>query len=189
VAKYHSNHQSSQKSRYRINEQIRISPILTIGVDGEKIGVISADEARRRAREAGLDLVEISPTARPPVCRIMDFGKFKYEQSLKEKQGKQKGSQLKELRLSPRIADNDIEIKCNAARKFLAEGHKVQLKLKYHRRELAHKDLGFKIINRIVELLSDVGVAQQGAKLMDGNSLSCIVEPKQKETNDKPASG
>lgn len=188
MAKFHNNN-NNQKSRYRINEQIRFSPVLAIGADGEKIGVISADDARRRAREAGLDLVEISPNARPPVCRIMDFGKFKYEQSLKEKQAKQKGAQLKELRLSPRIADYDIEIKCNAARKFLAEGHKVQLKLKYTRRELAHKDLGYKIINKIVELLSDVGTAQQSAKLLDGNSLSCIVEPKQKETNDKSASG
>jgi translation initiation factor IF-3 len=187
LAKFQQN--NNQKSRFRVNEQIRISPVLAIGADGEKIGVISADEARRYAREAGLDLVEISPTARPPVCRVMDFGKFKYELSLKEKAAKQqKASQIKELRLSPRIADNDIEIKCNAARKFLEEGHKVQLKLKYTRRELAHKDLGYKIIQKVVENLADVGICQQKAKLLDGNCLNCIVEPKfHKEANDKPA--
>ena len=136
----------------------------------------------RRAEEAGLDLVEIAPNVRPPVCKILNYSKFKYEQSKKEKEAKshQKTSQIKELRLSPRIETNDILIKCRHAREFLNDGHKVQFVLKFNRRELSHKELGFEVMKKIIAELQDVANNASLPK-MNGNSLISLLEPKEKE--------
>ena len=162
----------------RVNERINFSPLLVIDEEGEKLGVLSNDEAKAKARAAGLDLVEVAPTARPPVCRIMDFGKFKYEQGLKEKKQRQKtkSHQIKEVRLSPKIANGDIVTKTNAARKFLSAGHKVQLRLEYKKRENAHKDLGFEVMAKMVEELEDIGKPMTPPKLT-GRFLMCLMEP------------
>lgn len=162
----------------RINERIRFSPLLVIDENGEKIGVISNDEAKAKAKAVGLDLVEVAPQARPPVCRIMDYGKFKYEQGQKEKKQRQnqKAQQTKEVRLSPKIADHDIETKTNTAKKFLSGGYKVQLRLEYKKRENAHKDLGFDVIKKVIEGLEGVGKPINKPKL-EGRFLMCLVEP------------
>lgn len=174
---YHKSNQQSQPA-FRVNERIRFSPVLVIDEKGQNLGAIPVEEARTKARNVGLDLVEISPTSRPPVCRIMDFGKFKYEQGMKEKKQKQnsKNTQTKEVRLSPRIASHDVETKANAAAKFLKAGHKVQLRLEYKRRENAHKDLGFEVMDKVLELLSEKGQPVQKPKL-EGRFLMCLVEP------------
>jgi translation initiation factor IF-3 len=167
---------SDQKNR--INHQIRISPILLIGENGEKIGTVPIGEALRRAEDAGLDLVEIAPNVRPPVCKILNYSKFKYEQSKKEKEAKnKKTAQLKELRLTPRIESNDVMVKCKHARDFLQDGHKVQLVLKFKNRELAHKELGFDVMKQILSDLDDTAVST-GPK-MNGNTLICLLEPKE----------
>jgi len=170
---------ATDKKFYRVNEKIRFSPVMVIDQHGENLGAIPVDKAKQLARTAKLDLVEVAPHARPPVCRIMDFGKFRYEQSLKEKKqrSKTKSTQTKEIRLSPGIADHDIETKTKAARKFLESGFKVQLKLQYSKRENAHKDLGFVVIKRILENLNEVAAAKEPPKL-NGRFLMCLLELK-----------
>jgi translation initiation factor IF-3 len=168
----------ADKNRTRVNEQIRISHVML--VDGEQnIGVVTSDYAKKMARERGLDLVEVSPNAKPPVCKIMDFGKFKYEKSIKEKEKnkKQKSSSEKQIRLGPSIAQADLTVKINSAKKFIESGYKVLFKLKYDKRENAHKDLGFTVINKIIEELKDVATTEFNPKL-EGNCLNCVLIPK-----------
>jgi len=164
----------------RVNWAIRF-PQVRVVKDEEQLGVMTPDEARKIAQELGLDLVEIAPQARPPVCRIMDYGKFKYDQKIKEKEHnrKQRESQVqfKELRLSVFIAENDIETKINQAKKFLAEGSKVQFNLKFSGREMAHKDQGFEVVNKIVESLKDLSKIEKAPK-MEGNRILCCLVPK-----------
>src|SRR5919197_1178102 len=139
-------------TNFRHNEQIRISPIFLIDQNDDKVGSITTSEALRRAREAGLDLVEVAPTARPPVCRIMDYGKWRYQQQKKEDKSRasSRGGQLKELKLKTvRIGDHDLQIKINHAREFLKEGNKVQFTLQFRGREMAHIDLGREIFAKI----------------------------------------
>src|SRR5688572_21040318 len=138
-------------TNFRHNEQIRISPIFLINAADEKVGSTSTAEALRMAREAGLDLVEVAPTARPPVCRIMDYGKWRYQQQKKEDKSRasNRGGQLKELKLKTvRIGDHDLEIKVNHAREFLKEGNKVQFTLQFKGREMAHLELGREIFRK-----------------------------------------
>lgn len=175
-----NNNRNNNNSGIRINEQIRCTTVLVIK-DDIKLGNYSPYEAVKLARESGLDLVEVAPQAKPPVCRIMDFGKFKYEQSLKDKEQKkkQKTSMVKELWLSPTIEDHDLEVKINSARKFLEEGNRVNFKLKFERRQNAHKDLGFIIVTKIIKFLEDIATPQNQPKL-DGNTLNCLLDPKVK---------
>lgn len=135
----------------RINNQIRNETVRLVGVDGEMIGVVSIAEAINAAEELGLDLVEISPNAEPPVCKILDYGKFKYEQQKKvnEARKKQKIIEVKELKLRPMIEDHDYQVKLRAAKKFLEEGDKVKFTLRYRGRELAHQELGLKVLLRM----------------------------------------
>jgi translation initiation factor IF-3 len=167
------------ESLYRINEKIRFSLVMVIDQDGKNLGSLPIDKAKQKAREAKLDLVEIAPQARPPVCRIMDFGRFKYEQGVKKKKqnGKVKAPEQKEIRLSPRIADHDIMTKSKAAERFIKGGHRVQFKLEYKRRENDHKDLGFEVIKKILKYLEELVDVQRPPNL-DGRFLTCLVEPK-----------
>lgn len=142
----------------RCNERIRISPVRLIDENDEQIGVIDVKEAQSRARQAGLDLVEVAPQARPPVCRIMDYGKFKYHQRKKEQASKAKRheTERKEIRIkTPKIGDHDLGIKVKRARKFLERGDHVQFSLRFRGRELAHIDEGQRIFDQIIEDLSD----------------------------------
>lgn len=166
------------KDFVRINERIRFSPVRVIGSDGQQIGILPTRQALAMAQEQALDLVEIAPQARPPVCRIMDYGKFKYEQSIKDKEAKQKqkASQTKEIRFRPSIGENDVETKLRQIQKFLEGGQRVQLRVVFMKRENAHKDLGFKLINDIITKLQELGKLQHPPKL-EGRDITCIVEP------------
>lgn len=143
------------------------------------MGPVPLQKAMEIAEASGLDLVEIAPNNRPPVCRILDFGKFKYEQAIKDKEHKKKQSKishLKEIHLSPSIQRHDIETKSKAARKFLESGHKVVVKLDFRRRELAHRDLGDKVISEFISSLSDISEAS-GRPKHEGRSITCTISP------------
>lgn len=168
-----------EKNQYtRVNDQIRFSPVRVVK-DGEQLGIMPLENAKKLARNAKLDLVEIVPQARPPVCSIIDYGKYRYEQSIKEKESKQKSKniEVKEIRLSPKIADHDVDTKTKAARKFIEQGKKVQLNLLFKGRDLAHKDTGFAVVTKITENLEDVAQVELKPKL-EGKRLICRLEPK-----------
>lgn len=166
---------------YRVNSQIRISPVVVIDGDGRNMGSMPVHRAMDIAVESGLDLVEIAPNSRPPVCRIMDFGKFKFDQKLKEKKQrrKQKQSQVKEVRLSPSIQEHDVETKLKAAIRFLSQGHRLNVRLEFKRRELAHRDIGTKVMDGFLAGLSDYGTAAHKPK-SEGRCLICVVDPKER---------
>ena len=162
-----------------INEQIRDREVRLIGEDGEQLGIMSAREAMKIAQEAELDLVKIAPTAKPPVCKIIDYGKFRYEQSRKEKEAKkkQKTVEIKEVRLSPNIDTNDLNTKVNNARKFISKGNKVKVTLRFRGREMAHVQQSRHILDDFAELLADIAVVEKPAKL-EGRNMSMVLAVK-----------
>ena len=162
-----------------INEQIRDKEVRLIGENGEQLGVVSSREAMRLAEEAGLDLVKIAPTAKPPVCKIVDYGKFKYEQIRKEKEAKkkQKVIDVKEIRLSPNIDTNDLNTKVSAARKFLTKGDKVKITLRFRGREMAHMNNSKHILDDFAESLSDIAVVEKAPKV-EGRSMTMFLTEK-----------
>jgi translation initiation factor IF-3 len=166
-------------SELMINEQIRDKEVRVIGTDGEQLGVMDTKEAKRLAEEAGVDLIKIAPTAKPPVCKIMDYGKYKYEQTRREKENKkkQKTIETKEVRLSPNIDTNDLNTKANMARKFLTKGDKVKVTLRFRGRELAHVNSSKSILDEFAEILSDVAVVDKPAKL-EGRSMVMFLTEK-----------
>lgn len=163
----------------RINERIRVPQVRLIDTTGEQIGVVPTREALRMAIEKGFDLVEISPTAKPPVCKIMDYGKYKYELNKKAKSAKKKQHiiQMKEMRLRPKIEEHDYQFKLKHIQEFLKEGNKVKVFVEFRGREMAHQELGHKIIQRLEGDLKDVGIIEQKAK-MEGRNLSLTFMPK-----------
>ena len=162
-----------------INEQIRDREIRLIGEDGEQLGIMSAREAMKIAQEAELDLVKIAPAAKPPVCKIIDYGKYKYEQSRKEKEAKkkQKTVEVKEVRLSPNIDTNDLNTKINNAKKFISKGNKVKVTLRFRGREMAHVQQSKHILDDFAETLADVAVVEKPAK-MEGRAMSMVLAEK-----------
>ncbi|MBQ9119568.1 MAG: translation initiation factor IF-3 [Lachnospiraceae bacterium] len=162
-----------------INEQIRDKEIRLIGENGEQLGIMSARDAMKMAQEAELDLVKIAPTAKPPVCKIVDYGKYKYEQLRREKEAKkkQKVTEVKEIRLSPNIDDNDLNTKANQARKFITKGDKVKVSLRFRGREMAHMSASKQILDDFYEKLSDVAVVDKPAK-MEGRSMIMFLSEK-----------
>ena len=162
-----------------INGQIRDKEIRVIGENGDQLGIMSPKEAMKLAQEADLDLVKIAPKAQPPVCKIMDYGKFRYEQTRREKEAKKKQRviEIKEVRLSPNIDNNDLNTKANMARKFLTKGDKVKVTLRFRGRELAHVDNGKAILNSFAEMLSDVAVVDKPAKF-EGRSMIMFLAEK-----------
>jgi translation initiation factor IF-3 len=177
---FNNNKFKQKENRTRVNFYIK-APQVRVVQDGKQLGVFPIETARKLAMDAGLDLVEIVPTANPPVCSICDFDKFRYEQKQKEKESKKKQKiiELKEVRLRPCTQDNDIEIKVNAIKKFLSEGKKVMVNVKYQKRELSHKEEGFKIANVLIEQLKDFAIIEQAPR-MEGKSLICRFAPKAK---------
>lgn len=164
-----------------INEQIRAKEVRVIGTEQEMIGVMSIQEAMRLADEAGVDLVMISPKATPPVCRIVDYGKFKYEQTRREKEAKKKQHvvELKEIRLSPNIDTNDLNTKIGAAKKFLDKGDKVKITLRFRGREMAHMQQSKHILDDFAEALAEVSTIEKAPKI-EGRTISLVVAPKTK---------
>lgn len=162
-----------------INEQIRDKEVRLVGEDGEQLGIMSAKDAMKIAREANLDLVKIAPQAKPPVCKVIDYGKYRYELARKEKEAKkkQKTMDVKEIRLSPNIDENDLNTKAGQARKFLAKGDKVKVALRFRGREVAHMGMSKQILDRFFEKLEDVAVVEKPAK-MEGRSMIMFLTEK-----------
>ncbi len=162
-----------------INEQIRDKEIRLIGENGEQLGIMSAREAMKLAEEAELDLVKIAPTAKPPVCKIIDYGKYRYELARKEKEAKkkQKVVEVKEIRMSPNIESNDLNTKMNAAKKFLEKGNKVKVTLRVRGREMAHMQSSRHILDDFAQSLSDAAVIEKAPKV-EGRSISMVLTEK-----------
>lgn len=162
-----------------INEQIRDKEVRLVGADGEQLGIMSAKEAYMKAVEAGLDLVKIAPKAKPPVCKIIDYGKYKYEQTRKEKEAKkkQKTIEVKEVRMSPNIDVNDLNTKVNAARKFLQKGDKVKVSIRFRGREMAHAQDSKPMLDEFAAKLADVAVVDKPAK-MEGRFMTMFLTEK-----------
>ena len=162
-----------------INEQIRDKEVRLIGADGEQLGIMSSRDAQKLADEAGLDLVKIAPTAKPPVCKIIDYGKYRYEQARKEKEAKkkQKTIELKEIRLSPNIDTNDLNTKINSAKKFIEKGNKVKVTLRFRGREMAHMNQSKYILDDFAEALADVAVVEKAPKV-EGRSIGMVLAEK-----------
>ena len=161
----------------RVNEQIRISPVRLIGVNGEQLGVVPTAQAMDMAREAQLDLVEVAPTERPPVCKIMDYGKFRYQQSHKKTKSTPHQKKLKEIRVRPKTGDHDIETKINQARRFLEHKDKVLVNVLFRGRELQHIDEGRRIIVGILEKLADLAKVEKPPS-MEGKRMTAMLAPK-----------
>lgn len=162
-----------------INEQIRDKEVRVVGEEGEQLGVMSARDALKMAEDAGLDLVKIAPTAKPPVCKIVDYGKFKYEQTRKEKEArkKQKVIGVKEIRLSPNIDTNDLNTKMSAARKFISKGDRVKVTLRFRGREMAHMGSSRRILDDFAQALSDIAVIEKLPKV-EGRSMTMFLTEK-----------
>ncbi len=161
----------------RVNEQIRISPVRVISAEGEQLGIISTDQALTLAREAELDLVEVAPNERPPVCRIMDFGKFKYQQKKRQHKGQTHQVKIKEIRVRPKTDEHDIGVKINRAREFLTHKDKVVVSVVFRGRELAHKEEGQRVIRRIIEELGELAKLEAPPS-EQGKRIVCTLSPK-----------
>ena len=165
-------------SELLINEQIKDKEIRVIGEDGEQLGIMTPKEAMKLAEDAGVDLVKIVPTAKPPVCRIVDYGKYKYEQLRKEKEAKkkQKVVEIKEIRLTPNIDTNDLNTKINAAKKFLSKGDRVKITLRFRGREMAHMANSKHILDDFAEALADICVVEKAPKIEGRTMTMFLVE-------------
>lgn len=168
----------SRPVQTRVNERIRIREVRLIDEEGNQIGIIATRDALDMARQRGLDLVEVAPNAVPPVCRIMDYGKFRYEQSRKERESRknQHVVELKEVRIRPKIDDHDLETKGRQASKFLDQGDKVKLTVLFRGREMAHPDLGKALLDQLIEQLQTHGTVEQSPRL-EGRAMSAIMNP------------
>lgn len=171
----------AQNKAHRLNEEITVPEIRLVGEDGEQVGVVSIRTALQMAEDAGFDLVEIAPLAKPPVCRIMDYGKFKYQESKRahEAKLKQKQVQVKEVKLRPGTDENDYQIKLRNMTRFLEEGDKVKVTLRFRGREMAHQEFGMRQLERIKTDLEALGQVEQMPK-MEGRQMIMIIAPKKK---------
>jgi len=167
------------EKRVRVNRQIRISPVRVIDEDGAQLGIMPVEEALAAAEERGLDLVEVAPNARPPVVRIMDYGKYKYEQARKAREARRKQHQIqvKEVKFRPGIDEHDFEFKVRHARRFLEEGNKVKATMMFRGRQMAHPELGREVLARVAEVLEDVGRVES-EPLMEGRNMTMVLAPR-----------
>ncbi|MBX5436000.1 MAG: translation initiation factor IF-3 [Alicyclobacillaceae bacterium] len=168
------------KEDFQVNDGIRAREVRVIDVDGTQLGIMPLRDARRIAEEKNLDLVNVAPTAKPPVCRIMDYGKFKYEQSKKEKEARrnQKVVLLKEVRMTPNIEEHDFQVKLKNIHKFLGEGDKVKVSVRFRGREITHSTLGQQLLMKLAEASKDKAVIERFPKL-EGRNMIMILAPKQ----------
>ena len=170
----------------KVNREIRTPKVRLINATGEQVGVVALHEAMAMAEEAGLDLVEIVPTSVPPVCKIMNFGKFRYDQTKREKEGKKSQHQVKvkEIKLKPNIDHHDFEVKMRRAREFIAKGNKVKITLTYRGREMMHQELGVKLMQESCDLLEDIATTETPPKMF-GRILSVVLAPGGKKKKEK----
>ena len=164
--------------RTRVNQQIRISPVRVIDPEGNQVGILPIEKALEAAEELGLDLVEVAPMARPPVCRIMDYGKFRYEEQRKAREARKKQHRvdLKEVKLRPGIEDHDFDFKARHARRFLEEGNKVKVTMMFRGRQMAHPEIGREVLERMVSEIADVGKVES-APTMEARSMTMVLAP------------
>jgi translation initiation factor IF-3 len=169
------------RDRFRINGRIRAPQVRLIDEEGGQLGIVTLREAQAIADERGLDLMEVAPNAVPPVCRIVDYGKFRYEQTKKDREARknQKQAELKEVRLKPKTDDHDLEVKAKQARKFLLAGDKVKFTVRFRGREIFHPDIGREMLEQMAEELRDVATVEQ-RPLMEGRALSLMLAPSAK---------
>jgi translation initiation factor IF-3 len=178
--------QAVQEHGPRKNEQIRISPIRLIGVEGEQLGIVPTFEALTKAREAGLDLVEVAADERPPVCRILDYGKLRFTTSQKgNKSSKVRQQKLKEIRLRPKTDDHDIDTKVNQARKFLEHNDKVQVTVTFRGREMQHQEEGRRVLDSVLTKLATAGTVER-APMLDGKKMTALIMPNKSAAKPKP---
>jgi len=170
--------------KLRVNDQIRISQVRLVDENNEQVGIVQTDEAKKQASEAELDLVEVAPNSQPPVCRVMDYGKWKYAQRKKEQKAKShaKQAEIKGVRLRPKIDDHDLKTKLNKAREFLSDGNKVQFTMLFRGREMAHRDIGQEQMEDIGEDLSDIAKVEAAPKMM-GRRMTMLLAPEKKQKN------
>ena len=163
----------------RINQQIKATEVRLIGPDGQQVGIVPLKEALAYAAEHNLDLVEVAPMANPPVCRVMDYGKFKYQQAKKQQEARRRQTiiQVKEVKIRPKIEEHDMAFKLKNIRRFLADNDKAKITMVFRGREMAHQDRGYAILRRMAEELADVAVVEQEPKA-EGRTLFMIVAPK-----------
>ena len=164
---------------HQLNEEIRDKELRLIGAGGEQMGIMPAEEALRIADEKGLDLVKISPQANPPVCKLMDYGKYRFEQCKREKEARknQHMVEIKEIRMSPGIDIGDFNVKLKNALKFLADGNRVKVSVRFRGREMAHTDIGKKLLDKFAEQCAEIANVDKGAKL-EGRNMSMFLSPK-----------
>lgn len=169
----------STEKKPRINEEIRVPEVRLIDAEGNQLGVVSTQEARRMGEESGLDLVEVSPDAKPPVCRIMNFGKYTYQQNKRKAAAKkkQKKIQIKEVKFRPVTEEADYQVKLRSVMRFLADGDKAKITLRFRGREMTHPELGMQLMERIIADIVDTGVVEQRPK-MEGRQMVMLVGPK-----------
>lgn len=161
----------------RVNERIRAREIRVIGPDGEQLGVMNVRDALLRAQDAGFDLVEVAPTSQPPVCRIMDYGKYKYEQGKRGRGTHHRGGEIKGMRFSPKIGEHDFQTKARRVHEFLKEGNKVRIAVWFRGREMAYPDRGHKLLQRLTEAVAEVGTVER-SPLFEGRNMIMILTPK-----------
>ena len=177
----------TKQAEVRINDRIRVPQVRVVGADGQQVGLLNTRDALEMARSTGLDLVEVSPTSRPPVCRIMDYGKFKYEQNKRQRKAKknQHVMRMKEVKFKPKIDEHDYNFKVNHARQFLLERDKVKFSITFRGRELAHVDIGQKIAQRVIADLNEIGQVESPPK-MEGRILAMVMVPRPGVGKPKP---
>ncbi len=173
----------------RVNERIRVPQVRVISDDGTQVGVLTVREALTLAQSKALDLVEVSPTARPPVCRIMDYGKFKYEQNRRARKAKKKQHQmqLKEVKMRPKIEEHDYSFKVQHARAFLEGRDKVKLTVTFRGREIAHQEIGHRLIQKVIAALVDIATVESPPR-SEGRTLTSVLMPKQQKSAPRPES-
>ena len=171
--------QSPSREGPRVNDMIEVSEVRLIDADGEQVGVVPTPEAMEMAAEVGLDLVEISPNVKPPVCKILDYGKYKYEAQKKanEARKKQKVIEVKEIKMRPVIDEHDYQVKMRSVIKFLEHGDKVKMTIRFRGREMAHQDLGLKVLNRVRDDVDEVAKVEQFPKT-EGRLMTMVVAPR-----------
>jgi translation initiation factor IF-3 len=165
------------KQQQRINEQIRVSQVRVIGADGAQLGIIATEEALATARSAGMDLVEVAPDGKPPVCRVMDYGKFKYQQKKRQHKSHAHHHKVKEIRVRPKTGAHDIDVKVNRARTFLEHKDKVLISVMFRGREITHVEEGHRVINQMLSQLEDVSKIESGPS-RQGRRIICTLAPK-----------
>ena len=169
---------TNKQEERRINNEIRVPEVRLIGADGAQLGIMKTQEAMRIAQEHDTDLVEVAPQAKPPVCRLMDYGKYLYEAQKRERDARKSQAkvEIKEIRLRPKTGDHDINYKLDNARKFLSRGAKVKVRIRFRGREVTHPEVGYDLMKRVSEELSDVAIIEKRAS-MEGNTMLMILGP------------